>query len=176
MVSALMAGLTPKQQTFVDEYLLDMNATAAAERAGYSTPGYGRQLMTEPDVKAEIERRQGKRAQRTEITADRVLTELARVGFVDPRDGYDAEGNLKPPGEWSDAFAAAVAGMKMRDGKLAEVKLWDKNSALDKIARHLGMLDARINLDVPKDSPLAALVKAINGETRSTLLPDDDDA
>ncbi len=76
--------MTPRQRRFVEEYLVDLNATQAAKRAGYN-PGWGRELVHKPEVAAAIEKAQAKRAQRTRVSADRVVTELAKVAFGDPR-------------------------------------------------------------------------------------------
>lgn len=83
-----MADLTPKQARFVAEYLIDLNGTQAAIRAGYSVHtarAIGAENLTKPDIASAIELAQQARADRTEITADRVLKELAKIGFSDIR-------------------------------------------------------------------------------------------
>ena len=75
-----MSALTDKQAAFVDEYLVDLCATAAAERAGYSDPNYGRQLITKPNVKKKLAERRKEQEQRTNITADMVLERLWHEG------------------------------------------------------------------------------------------------
>ncbi len=80
--------MTPRQRCFVEEYLVDLNATQAAKRAGYSAKSArtrGSKLLRNPAVAAAIESAQAKRAQRTRVSADRVVTELAKVAFGDPR-------------------------------------------------------------------------------------------
>lgn len=71
--------LTPKQERFVDEYLKDLNATAAAGRAGYKDPNKGRQLVTYSNIAAKIKERQAARAERVEITQDWVVKNLKTV-------------------------------------------------------------------------------------------------
>jgi phage terminase small subunit len=81
-------ALTSKQAKFVQEYLIDLNATQAAKRAGYSektAEQQGYQLLQNPSVAASLEKAMERRAIRTEISADRVLNELAKIGFVDIR-------------------------------------------------------------------------------------------
>jgi phage terminase small subunit len=81
-----MADLVPMRQRFVDEYLIDLNATAAAKRAGYSPQTahqQGYSLLRIPEVQAAIAASQDARAQRTEITQDRVLREIAAIAFAD---------------------------------------------------------------------------------------------
>lgn len=149
-----MRDLTDKQRRFVEEYLVDLNATASAGRAGYSDPNYGRQLITKPNVAAAIAELQDKRSERTEITADRVLEELARIGFADVRDlfEWDEERTVFIPSrDLSAEEAAAVSSVKAEtmhydreDGthemkiKL-ELKTHDKLGALKEIGKHLGI-------------------------------------
>ncbi len=106
--------LTPKQRRFVDEYLLDMNATAAARRAGYgersaSTNGYG--FLQSANVAAAIEARLAVRRARLQVTAERVIAELARIAFSDIgriMDWSSEDVALKPPGEISPDDHAAI--------------------------------------------------------------------
>jgi phage terminase small subunit len=91
--------LSPRKQRFVEEYLVDLNATKAAERAGYSArtaKAQGSRLLTNVDVSAAIEVAQSKRSERTEITADRVLREIALVAFSDIGEviRVDADGKV----------------------------------------------------------------------------------
>lgn len=71
--------LTEKQKRFIDEYLIDLNATAAAARAGYKDPNKGRQLVTKSNVSQAIATRLKDRQQRTEITQDYVLRNLKKI-------------------------------------------------------------------------------------------------
>jgi phage terminase small subunit len=147
------------QKRFVDEYLIDLNATAAAQRAGYSDPNWGRALLTKPNVADKIAERQRDRQIRTEVTQDRVVLELARLGFSDVRKLFDADGNLLPMNAWPEDTAPAVSSVKVRqewttdeDGNkvketVKEVRLWDKNSALEKIGKHLGLFVERLKVD-----------------------------
>lgn len=85
-----MARLTDKQRRFVGEYLVDLNATAAAVRAGYKNQDSGRQLIAKSHVAAAIAEAQNERSRRTNITADRVLNELASIAFDEGDDGKDS--------------------------------------------------------------------------------------
>jgi phage terminase small subunit len=71
-----MAKLTPKQERFVEEYLTDLNASAAALRAGYASGDIGRQLITKPHVQAAVAAAKGARSERTLVTADEVVAGL----------------------------------------------------------------------------------------------------
>lgn len=147
-------GLTPKQQRFVLEYLIDLNATAAAIRAGYSakTAGaIGHENLTKPEIVAAIELEREKHACKLEITAERVLKELARIGFSDPRKLYKADGSLKPIIELDDDTAATVASVEVFEefagrgdereqiGWTKKLRHWDKVAALEKLGKHLNL-------------------------------------
>ena len=81
-------ALTAKQAAFVKEYLVDLNATQAAIRAGYSERSaysIGQENLCKPEIQAAIQEEVKKRSERTEITADMVLREFAKLAFFDPR-------------------------------------------------------------------------------------------
>lgn len=151
-----MRELTAKQEMFAREYLVDLNATAAARRAGYSDGSYGRQLLTKPHVEAAIREQKDNRAQRTEITADRVLEELGRIGFaqIGTAFGWDEESVAFVPSEdlTPDEMAAVrsvraeTTHFRREDGthetqiKL-RLEMHDKIAALREIGKHLGIAD-----------------------------------
>ena len=149
-----MAKLTKKNEVFCEEYLIDLNATQAAIRAGYSVESagsIGSELLKKPEIRARIETAMAERSKRTGINADRVLRELGRIAFVDPSDMTTAE--VKPDATPDDR--AAIAGMKVKyvphkdfdengdpiieQAIEREVKLCDKLKALELCGRHLGM-------------------------------------
>jgi phage terminase small subunit len=152
-----MAGsLTPKQQRFVEEYLIEPNATSAYAKAygakGAAAESNGARMIRNDKVAEAIRIAQGDRAKRTGVTADRVLEELAVVGFSDPRH-YKASGNglvVLPDAPQSAMRAVSSVKQKIKTdeetGDLVtdlEFKFWDKNSALEKIGKHLGMFVER---------------------------------
>ncbi len=153
-----MAKLTDKQTTFIDEYLVDLNGTQAAIRAGYSARTANRAapgLLKNPAIQAAVSLRMKNREKRTMITQDRVLQEYARLGFFDPRKLFDAQGVPKSITDLDDDTAAVLAGLEVMDiytvsgddrvfvGYLKKYKLADKKGALDSIAKHLGMFKER---------------------------------
>lgn len=159
-----MKKLTPKQQAFVAEYLVDLNATQAAIRAGYSAKTAEQQasrLLSHVKVAEAIAERMKERASRTEITQDRVLKEYARLAFFDPRKLFDSTGRPKAIHELDDDTAAVVAGLdvvnvgnaELGEGEVLKFKLADKKGALDSVARHLGMFNDKLDLTV--NTPLA---------------------
>ena len=140
--------LTTKQRRFVDEYLVDMNAAAAARRAGYgdrSADQHGSFLTHRPNVAAAIEARLAERRARLQVTAERVIAELARIAFADIGailDWSSKDVALKPPGEISPDDRAAIqeiAVVKRNDGLATRVILHDKERALEVLCRYLGL-------------------------------------
>lgn len=147
--------MSPKQARFVEEYLVDLNATQAAIRATYSprtAEVQGSRLLGNAKVRAAIEAAMAERSKRTEVTADRVLLELARIGFSDVMLHYriDELGHVVLAEGAPDGASAAVSTIKRKvrvftteDGSETtyetELKVWDKNTALANIGKHLGM-------------------------------------
>lgn len=155
-------ALNVKQQRFVDEYLIDLNATQAALRAGYSpltSYAQGARLLKHAEVAKAIAERQGKLIEKTGITQERVLNELALIGFSNMQDymrvGYDGDPTL----DWSNLTreqAAALSevtvdeykdgrGEDARDVKRVKFKLSDKQNALVNIGKHLGMFKDQVH-------------------------------
>lgn len=141
------ARLTEKQQAFIREYLVDLNATAAARRAGYRDGNIGRQLITKDNVRVEIEKAKARRAERTQVTQDKVLRELARVAFTDMRSyaTWGPEGvKLKSSDELTEDDTAAVTEVSEsfgENGRTLKFKLGHKDSALKMLADHVGLFD-----------------------------------
>ncbi len=140
--------MTPRQRRFVEEYLVDLNATQAAKRAGYSAKSArtrGSKLLRNPAVAAAIESAQAKRAQRTRVSADRVVTELAKVAFGDPRRLFSwgpGGVELRESSELTEAEAALVSEVsetRTAAGGTRRVKLHCKMTALTALGKHLGL-------------------------------------
>ena len=175
------------QSVFVQEYLIDLNATQAAIRAGYSAKTaeqQGYQLLQKPSVQAAIAARQKEREQRTAVTADRVLLEAARLALFDPRKLFNDDGSPKGITELDDDTAAAVAGIEVVEqfegsgkervfvGYLKKYRIADKNSALEKLFRHHGLYERD---NGQKTDPLTSLLHAIAGGNGSAFKPVADD-
>ncbi len=162
----IVAKLTSKNAVFCDEYLIDLNGTQAAIRAGYSPQTAGsiaNELLKKPEIRARIDMAMAERSKRTGITADRVLLELGRVAFVDPLDVIDPDtAEVRTDATADDR--AVIAGVKVKyiprksydeDGNAIvetaierEVKILDKLKALELCGRHLGMFKDNVNLNV----------------------------
>lgn len=144
--------MSHRQCLFVSEYLVDFNAKQAAIRAGYpaaSAANRGWELLHEcAPVMQRIEAALAERERRTQIAADRVLTEIARIAFSDIRR-YVAWGKegfaVRPLAQWSDDDAAAVAEIRAGGPKGVPrgIKLHDKQTALELLCRHLGLIGKR---------------------------------
>ena len=153
----MVRKLTDKQAAFVAEYLVDLNATQAAIRAGYSErTAYriGAELLQKTSVAEAIAAGQAKRAQRVEITADRVVAELAKIAFADPRDlmewGPDGV-KLKASADLNEEQAASVAEVSettTKDGGSLKLKKHDKVKALELLGRHMGMFKDKVENEI----------------------------
>ena len=144
--------MTKKQKRFVEEYLIDLNATQAAIRAGYSpdtAKSIGSENLTKPDIQARIAKAMAERSRRTGVNADRVLMELAKVAFVNASDVIDADtATVKADALPEDT--AAIQSVKVKtfgeDGLEREVKMADKLKALELLGKHLGMFKDKVEL------------------------------
>lgn len=199
-----MSELTAKQQCFVEEYIVDLNATQAAIRAGYSkstAAEIGFENLRKPQIAEAIAKLQADRSSRTQITADRVLTELAKLGFANMQDymrpGVDGLPSLDFSALTRDQAAAlqevtvdSIRGKVRKtsegDGEPDETddsvtrvkfKLADKRAALVDIGRHLGMFVDKHVLSGPDGKPAFAVF--LNGSQAAaetgTGVPDDSD-
>lgn len=141
--------LTPKQERFVEEYLIDLNATQAAIRAGYSKKSaklIGHENITKPDIAGAIQEAKEKRAARTEISQDRVLREYACVGFYDIGQFVDENDKLLPIHEIPEDARRAICGIE-GTGKDRKLKLPNKQPALKDMGTHLGMFEQKEDPD-----------------------------
>ncbi|HJC48035.1 MAG TPA: terminase small subunit [Candidatus Lachnoclostridium pullistercoris] len=144
--------MTQKQKRFIEEYLIDLNATQAAIRAGYSpdtAKSIGSENLTKPDIQARIARAMAERSRRTGVNADRVVMELAKIAFVNANDVIDPDTATVR----SDALpedTAAIQSVKVKtfgeDGLEREIKMADKLKALELLGRHLGMFKDKVEL------------------------------
>lgn len=158
-----MAKLTDKQKRFVQEYLVDLNATAAARRAGYKDPNIGRQLITKNNVSEEIAKRQVKLQNKLEITQEKVLQELAAIAFANGSDfvTVTATGllDVKPTGKVPKEKLPAIAGIKYTQVGSVEIKLHDKVKALELLGKHLGVFDEKRDTDKAEENNIFEVIE-----------------
>jgi len=151
-----MAKLSDKQQRFVDEYLIDLNATQAAIRAGYSVKTaneQGSQNLAKLSIQTAIAEKMAERSKRTGVNQDRVVLELAKIAFVKMTDIVDNQGRIKSSA--SDDDLSCIESMKYKESESdtgsmveREVKISPKLKALELLGKHLGMWNDKVNINV----------------------------
>ena len=155
-----MAKLTKKQEMFVKEYIIDLNGTQAAIRAGYSKKTakvIANENLTKPYILEAIQKELEPKMNRIEITAERVLEEIAKIAFFNIKNLYKDDGNLKEISELDDYVASAISSIKVTqktgdmkvslnpeepalqhiDEQVKEIKLWDKRASLELLGKYL---------------------------------------
>lgn len=147
-----MSKLTPKQEAFVAEYLVDLNATQAAKRAGYSAKTArqaGAENLSKPAVADAIAKAKMARLSRVEINGDDVLARLDQIAHADIRKIFTPGGALLPPHEWPDDVAYAIAGFEVvtvskGEGEVehvAKIKWSDRKGYLEMLGKHTGIFE-----------------------------------
>lgn len=151
----MAARLTDKDKIMADEYLIDFDAKNAAIRAGYavSTARTAAEWIhpehpTKPKLRDLIDQKIAERSRRTGITADRVLMELANVAFANITDFMDPQtGTYRQNAKRNDT--AAIASVKIKEtqfGTEREIRLADRNRALELLGKHLGMFTENVQI------------------------------
>lgn len=148
--------LTDKQKKFVEEYLIDLNATQAAIRAGYKPENaqqIGSENLSKLVISNAIAESMAERSRRTGINQDRIVQELARIAFVKITDVVDSDGEINTNA--SDDDLACIESYKVEDSDSVngssskrEVKLASKIKALELLGKHVGMWNDKIQVDV----------------------------
>jgi len=139
--------LTPKQQTFVQEYLKDLNATQAAIRAGYSPKSAystGERLLRNAEVAAAVDKGKRERSERTKVDADYVLRRLHDIDQLDVLDILDNTGNFKPISEWPKVWRQSITGVDIQEIMSGDVETvvrkikWpDKLKTIELLGKHV---------------------------------------
>ena len=151
-----MAKLTEKQKRFVDEYLIDLNATQAAIRAGYSVKTadvQGSRMLGNVKVQQAIAEQMAERSKRTGVNQDRVVLELAKIAFVKMSDIVDGQGRIKSDASPDDL--ACIESVKYKSfendtgsSEEREVKIASKLKALELLGKHLGMWNDKLDVNI----------------------------
>lgn len=185
------AALTPLQERFIYEYLKDFNGTRAymAANPGVKESTAGTEswkLLKNPEIQKAVVAARDRIADRLELTVERTMLEIARLAYFDARKLFDKEGNPLPITELDDHTAAAIAGLEVLDqfdgtgeertriGCLKKYRIADKNSALEKAAKIVGLFEAD---NRQRADALATMLERINAA--GSTLPvhsDPDDA
>ncbi len=157
--------LTDKQEFFCREYITDFNGTQAAIRAGYSpdsAAAIASENLTKPNIQIRIEELKAERAAMLRITQERILLELSRIAFADPRHvmtwGPDGVELKHSEGLTADQAATVAEASQTisKDGGSIRVKLHDKQKALELLGRHLGIFKDNVKISGDPDAPLAS--------------------
>lgn len=169
--------VSEREYQFCLNMLLTVNQTKAATDAGFSEKSARQQatrLMSRPEIKRILEILRGEREERLQVRQDNVLRHVGYIAFADPRKAYDANDRLLPPSQWPDEIAFSISSIKtteLRDdegnvvGHTNEIKFWNKTDAQTLAARHLGMLNDKVTLDVSDElaDRLARAKQRLNG-------------
>lgn len=186
-------ALTEKQRLFVDEYLIDLNATQAAIRAGYSkkTAGQiGDENLKKPQIANAIQEAQAKRSERVQVDADYVLARLVEIDRMDVLDIMTDAMSLKPLSEWPKVWRQYLTGFDLAElfggsgddraatGVLKKIKWPDKVKNLELLGKHVSVQAFReqVGHGRPTGGPieLATLTKEEYKQARQEMLADDD--
>lgn len=151
-----MAKLTEKQQRFVEEYLIDLNATQAAIRAGYSAKTANEQaarLLANVSIQQAISEKMAERSRRTGVNQDRVVLELAKIAFVKMTDIVDDQGKIKDTASEDDLVCIEAVKYKKSESETGssverEVKISSKLKALELLGKHLGMWNDKLDVNI----------------------------
>ncbi|WP_186158978.1 terminase small subunit [Burkholderia gladioli] len=157
--------LTPKQQAFVDEYLIDLCAAAAARRAGYSVKTadrIGERLLRKIEVQTSIAAAMAKRAERVQVDAAYVVQRLVEIDKMDVLDILNDDMSLKPVSGWPRVWRQYLSGFDLAEmfegsgderamvGVLKKIKWPDKVKNLELLGRHFSIFNDKLELSRPK--------------------------
>lgn len=169
-----MGKLTPRQSMFVKEYLVDLNGTQAAIRAGYSPRTANEQaarLLANVNISDAVASGMAKRAAKVEINADYVLARLAEIDRMDVLDIMNDDMALKPVSAWPSSWRRYLSGFdvaEMKDGQdaigvLKKIKWPDKVKNLELLGKHVGVgaFTEKVQLSGPDSGPVQIGFKII---------------
>lgn len=158
-----MSKLNSRQIKFCEQYILDLNGSQAAIRAGYSEKSarsISSELLDNPLVQKKIQELIEKRSKNTQITSEEVLREIYKSAMVDVTEAFTPDGRVKPFSGMTSELKRAIAGVKMNDyGEITEIKFNPKLKALELLGKHLGLFTEK--LEIKADESLEALLAEI---------------
>ena len=165
-------SVTEREKRFVSHYLIHLNASKAAAEAGFSEHSCAQiayQLLQKPSIQAAIQKAMDRRAKRTEITADRVLKELARIAFSDVTSvaEFGPTGvtlkNSEDISEDDRHCISEVGEIPTKEGPAVKVRLWDKLRATELLCKHLGLCVDKKQLELTGKLSFADIIEKANG-------------
>jgi phage terminase small subunit len=177
-----VGNLTAQQERFAQEYIKDLDAKAAAIRAGYSpktASSQGSQLTGHPQILARVVELQQERNRRTQIDADWVMVRLLEELQADAADLFDEQGTLKKPHEWpkvwrrglisgirtTELYSKDSEGRNVVIGHLKDVAFFDRTKRIELLGKHVNVQAFREKLQVGVDDPLKELFRQISGQS-----------
>ena len=149
-------NMTDRQKRFCLEYLKDLNATQSAIRAGYSKASartIGTKLLKDKQIQAKINSNRKKLEEKLEISVEKVIGELSKMAFFNPRDLLDEDGMIKPMSEINEDVTAGIVSLDIVEefagkgldrvlvGRTKKLRTVDKVRALELLCKHLGLLN-----------------------------------
>jgi phage terminase small subunit len=171
-------SITPRQERFCEEYVVDLNATQAAIRAGYAESGAAveaSRFLRNPNIRDYIEELQTGRRRVREIRADRILNTLETIAYGDVSVFYGEDGELLPRSEWPEGAHLLVAGIEFQTVEkgegmvthIAKIKLVDRLKALNMLAQHKALLTQKIEITADDDlvDRIARARSRLNGDS-----------
>lgn len=174
--------LTQKELRFIDEYIVDLNGTQAAVRAGYSKRSAHttcHDVLKKPEIMQRIKQKQMDIQVSTGITVENITKELAKIAFFDLRMALNIDGTVKPIDQLDDNTIAGIAGLEINElfegtgrdrervGYTKKIKIADKVAALEKLGKHLGIFTD--NLNVVTKEPISIDVTQLTPEQAAEI-------
>lgn len=162
--------MTPKQEMFCREFLIDLNGTQAAIRAGYSAKTANRiatENLSKPDIKRRIEELKQQRQEVIGVDASYVLQRLIDIDQMDARDILNDDGSVKPIYDWPDVWRQSISGVDLMEisnsenvaATLKKIKWPDKIKNLELLGRHVSVAAFKDRLELSGNVGLAERMK-----------------
>jgi phage terminase small subunit len=155
-------GLNSRERIFCHAYMSNgENGVRAAKTAGYAGDAGRRAclLLKQPRIKAVIERERTKTLTELDVRKEKVLRELARIAFFDPRRLFQRDGSLLPIQLWPPDAAAVISGLEFRGGALSRLRFCVKSQALELLGKFLKLWDGQ----AVQGDRLDEIVQALRG-------------
>lgn len=177
--------MTNAQKIFCDEYLTDLNASRAYKvaykncKSDLTARTNGSKLLTKTNIQNYINEKMKEREQRTEVTQDMVIKELAKIAFLDIRKLYTENGQLKNIADIDNETAGAISSLETLEeydgygddrekiGDTQKIKLLDKTKALELLGRHLGIFNDKLNVNIKEKEEKKNAISDILSQMKS---------
>ena len=169
--------LTDLQQCFVNNLLSGMHQDEAYVEAGYRARGAAARvnasrLLTKANVRAALDEGRKRASDKAEVTAERILREEMRLAFFDPARLVDKKGKLLPLHKLSQDIRRAIVGLEIieqpKQNLKFKYKFSDKGKSLERLSRHLGMYNDKLNLGFSSET-LNAILSGLPSEYAETV-------